>query len=308
MRKKFIKKTYENKIYIFFTYQLHNGYVPIIEWIKLTYYSILLRIKRLLRMCKRISTYLMRYLIIGISVIVFESVIIPLGIYLKKYEVWTDGIWDLRNFVLTSIIISIVVSVSSIEIKRSKELRKQYIAYESFKYESTSFVVALCKIENVIFNLDIFQNEKNFEKFYQILQNGLKNDFLEEKHSLIVESDLLYSTKELPRSVVTIIYFEQYLRKLDRIKEIFLLSDFEGRIEDAVSQIEYIYDEIQAERLLIEKQEDNYSGEQLLKFVDCISRAIYPAIVYVRDPWWWDEKLNKKMTEIINEKGGFKLS
>lgn len=295
-----LREFMKHKIYIHFNYQLHNGYVPFGAWIKLTYYSMLLLIRRFLRMCKRIVMYLNRYLPIIVCVIIFELVIIPLGIDLGKYNSWIDGFWDLRNFMLTSIVISIVVGILNIETKRHKELRKQYSVYESFKYDSTNFIVSLCKVADVFFAWDVFQTEKNFQTFYEELQNIMKRDFSVVKHSIIVDSNLLYSTKKLPRTVVIIIYFEQYLRKLDKISEALLSHDFEGRIEHAVEQVDYIYNELQAERLLIEKQKDNYSDMQLLKFIDSISRAIYPAVADVRNPWRWDTKINTKMSEIIN--------
>ena len=62
--------------------------------------------------------------------------------------------------------------------------------------------------------------------------------------------------------------------------------------------IDYIYNEVLAEMLLIEKK-DNYSDVQLLRFIDVISRCIYPAIADIRRPWRWDIKINIKMRDIL---------
>lgn len=75
--------------------------------------------------------------------------------------------------------------------------------------------------------------------------------------------------------------------------------EFEGIIEHCIEQIDYIYNEVLAEMLLIEETKDNYSDVQLLRFIDVISRCIYPAIADIRRPWRWDIKINIKMRDIL---------
>lgn len=58
---------------------------------------------------------------------------------------------------------------------------------------------------------------------------------------------------------------------------------------------EGIHNELQMERLLIEEQKSCYTDIQLLKFVDGISRVIYPAIADLRHPWRWDIGKNNKI-------------
>jgi len=108
------------------------------------------------------------------------------------------------------------------------------------------------------------------------------------------------ANKKLPREVVIKIYFEQYFRALNNVNNALLTNQFIGPVEHAIEQIDYIYNELQAERLLIEEQAAGYTDKQLLKFIDAVSRGIYPAVADLRHPWRWDIKRNDKMTQIIN--------
>ena len=74
-----------------------------------------------------------------------------------------------------------------------------------------------------------------------------------------------------------------------------LTNEFIGPIEHAIEQIDSIHNELQMERLLIEEQKSCYTDIQLLKFVDGISRVIYPAIADLRHPWRWDIGKNNKI-------------
>lgn len=66
-------------------------------------------------------------------------------------------------------------------------------------------------------------------------------------------------------------------------------------ILSSIEQIDSIHNELQMERLLIEEQKSCYTDIQLLKFVDGISRVIYPAIADLRHPWRWDIGKNNKI-------------
>lgn len=124
--------------------------------------------------------------------------------------------------------------------------------------------------------------------------------FPEIQNEIIEDDYLLYSTKKIPREVVIKIYFKQYLRELDNVNNLLYAENFIGPMEHAVEQINYIYNELQAEECVVEEQASNYTDIQLLKFVDVISRCIYPAVKDLRHPWRWDFKIREKMCQIIN--------
>ena len=107
--------------------------------IELNVLRVYLMLKRILRFGKRIIWYMKDIIPIIMCGIIFELIVIPIGLFLNKYKSWIDGIWDLRTFLLTSVLIAIVLKIYSSESERHKSLTKQYEVYESFKYASQRF-------------------------------------------------------------------------------------------------------------------------------------------------------------------------
>lgn len=285
---------------VHFKYQLYDCYVPLKTYVKLEIQCFYLRIRRFLRFCKRCLTYLKKYILIVLCVVIFEAIIIPFGICLGKYQSWIDGFWDLRNFMLTSIMIAILMGILSLESKRHKDLITQYMVYKSFEDASERFIGAMCSVVGIKVHQDIFLSEKDFDDFYEKIVKESKKHLPIIKNSTIVDKHLLYSTKEFPRKVAIKIYFEQYVRALNNVNNALLLFQFIGPVDHAIEQINYIYNEIQAEQIIMEEQGDGYTDIHLLKFVNSVSRSIYPAVADLRHPWRWDIKINDKITQIIN--------
>ena len=176
-----------------------------------------------------------------------------------------------------------------------KVLLKQYETYERLKYKSEQFVCSLCEVANFQSDMNIFLSEKNFDMFYQKLIEYMEQDLPKIQQKVISDIFLNYSTKELSRELAIKMYFEQYSRALNNVNYALLTNEFIGPIEHAIEQIDSIHNELQMERLLIEEQKSCYTDIQLLKFVDGISRVIYPAIADLRHPWRWDIGKNNKI-------------
>lgn len=269
-------------------------YEPFKNCIELIIQKFQLRVRRTLRFGKRLVVYLKKYIPIILCVTLFEVIIIPIGIQLEKYESWIDGFWDLRNFMLTSLMIATVIGIIDSESKRHKVLLKQYETYERFKCNSEQFVCSLCEVANFQSDMNIFLSEKNFDMFYQKLIEYMEQDLPKIQQKVISDIFLNYSTKELSRELAIKMYFEQYSRALNNVNYALLTNEFIAPIEHAIEQIDSIHNELQMERLLIEEQKSCYTDIQLLKFVDGISRVIYPAIADLRHPWRWDIGKNNK--------------
>ena len=282
-----------------FHYQLYDGYISFGLWIQLIWQSVLLVIRRILRFFKRIIMYLKTYIPILICIVLFEFAIIPIGINLKKYDSWMDGFWDLRLFMLTSILISMVVGIFSSETKRHKELLEQYSTYESFKFASEKFIFSLGCIADFKIEIDLFLSEEKFDDFYTQLKEKMKEPLPQIKNKVVKDKHLLYSTEKIPRIMAIKIYFEQYYRALNNTNNSLLTHKYIGDIKHALNQIDCIFNELKAEYLFIEEQKEGYTDIQLLKFIDSLSRAIYPAIADIRKPWRWDIRINKKIYTII---------
>ena len=277
-----------------FHYQLYDGYISFGLWIQLIWQSVLLVIRRILRFFKRIIMYLKTYIPILICIVLFEF-----AINLKKYDSWMDGFWDLRLFMLTSILISMVVGIFSSETKRHKELLEQYSTYESFKFASEKFIFSLGCIADFMIEIDLFLSEEKFDDFYTQLKEKMKESLPQIKNKVVKDKHLLYSTEKILRIMAIKIYFEQYYRALDNTNNSLLTHKYIGDIKHALNQIDYIFNELKAEYLFIEEQKEGYTDIQLLKFIDSLSRAIYPAIADIRKPWRWDIRINKRIYTII---------
>ena len=240
-------------------------YEPFKNCIELIIQKFQLRVRRTLRFGKRLVVYLKKYIPIILCVTLFEVIIIPIGIQLEKYESWIDGFWDLRNFMLTSLMIATVIGIIDSESKRHKVLLKQYETYERFKYNSEQFVCSLCEVANFQSDMNIFLSEKNFDMFYQKLIEYMEQDLPKIQQKVISNIFLNYSTKELSRELAIKMYFEQYSRALNNVNYALLTNEFIGPIEHAIEQIDSIHNELQMERLLIEEQKSCYTDIQLLK-------------------------------------------
>ena len=214
-----------------------------------------------------------KYIPIILCVTLFEVIIIPIGIQLEKYESWIDGFWDLRNFMLTSLMIATVIGIIDSESKRHKVLLKQYETYERFKYNSEQFVCSLCEVANFQSDMNIFLSEKNFDMFYQKLIEYMEQDLPKIQQKVISNIFLNYSTKELSRELAIKMYFEQYSRALNNVNYALLTNEFIGPIEHAIEQIDSIHNELQMERLLIEEQKSCYT-DIIIQYFEIYKKAI----------------------------------
>lgn len=119
------------------------------------------------------------------------------------------------------------------------------------------------------------------------------------KNKVVKDKYLLCSTEKIPRIVVIKIYFEQYYRALDNTNNSLLTHEYIGSIKHALEQMDYIFNKLKAKLLFIEEQKECFTDIQLLKFIDSLSRVIYPSIADIRRPWRWDVRINNRIYTII---------
>lgn len=287
-----------------FKFQLHEGKVSFFTWLTLCFQVMLLVIVRFLRFCKRIVVYLKRYIPIFFCIVLFEAIIIPVGLHLGKYKSWVDGIWDLRNFFFTAILISVVSGILQEEHKRNKELRKQFEAYKLFMHESEQFIDRLCLLLGVEYHNDRFLKEDHYQEFLSCVYDRI-HECAKQPGRKIIELPVvqnphfMYSTAQVKPDTYVKIVFDRYLRAIDILNQNILQSSFIGTIDHAISQLDTIYEEVQMELIQIESDTDIYTENQLLRFTECICRCIYPAIADIRRPWRWDIEINNAMGKLL---------
>lgn len=289
-----------------FKFQLHEGKVSFFTWLTLCFQALMLLIIRFLRFSKRILVYLKRYIPIFFCIILFESIIIPIGLHLGKYDTWLDGIWDLRSFFFTAILISVVSGILQEETKRHKELKKQFQAYKLFMFESEQFIDRLCLLLGVESAYDTFMKESNLDEFLPHVYSKIEycrinsNRKLEEL-PVVQNPHFIYSTPDVkPKTYVKII-FKRYLRAIENLRQNIQQSNFIGTIEHAISQLDYIFENVHKEMIQIESNSEDYSEVQLLLFTESICRCIYPAVADIRRPWRWDIEINSAMGKLLKK-------
>lgn len=288
-----------------FKFQLHEGNVSFFTYFALSFQAMRLLTIRFLRFCKRILVYLKRYVLVVFCIALFEAVVIPVGIQLGKYDSWVDGIWDLRNFFFTAILISVVSGVFLEERKRNKELRKQFEAYKLFMLESEQFVDRLCLLLGVEHQNNYFLKEECFQEFLTCIYARIRECTQPGRKVIelpaVQDSYFIYSTSQIKPDIYVKIIFNRYLRAIDVLSQNILQSSFIGTNDQAISRLDYVYEGIQKELIQIESDDQSYTECQLLRFTECICRCIYPAIASVRRPWRWDIKINITMDKLLEK-------
>ncbi len=111
-------------------------------------------IRRILRNCKRLIIEITKYWYIVIAVMGISIIIILLGLYFNVYTSWRRGLWDLRTFLMSSIVIVIFNNVIKSEADRHKKLIVQHSKYTNFIYEETKFINSLLSIFGFYCNID----------------------------------------------------------------------------------------------------------------------------------------------------------
>lgn len=289
-----------------FKFQLHEGKVPFFTWLTLCFRAMMLLVIRFLRLSMRILIYLKRYIPIFFCIIIFESIIIPIGIHLGKYKTWVDGIWDLRSFFFTAILISVVSGILQEEIKRHKNLTKQFQAYKQFMLESEQFVDSLCILLEIGYRGSLFLDEEQYREFrlcaYSKIRECTQNGSRKIKNlPVVINRHFIYSTPQVKPDTYVKIVFDRYLKSIDNLHQSIIQTSFIGTMDHAIRQLEYIYQGVKKELILVETDGDNYTEFQLLRFTECICRGIYPAIADIRRPWRWDIDINSAMDKLLKK-------
>ncbi len=290
-----------------FEFQLHEGNPSFVAAIRLHLLALKLNAIRILRFGKRMAIYAKKYIPIFCCIVAFELIIIPFGMHLEKYQSWIDGVWDLRMFFFTSILISFVGGILHEEHNRHNNLVKQFAAYKSFMFESECFLHRLCWLTESEYDKDIFLNEEEHDAFRCWIcseidsKSSFSNRQIQELQAR-PNSWELYSMPEVKPLPYIKIVFDCYLRTIDSLQRVIDNYSFIGTIDHLKEQLTSIYEHINEELIIIETTGDNYTEVQLLKFIELSSRCIYPAVADIRRPWRWDVEINKTMQVLLNKK------
>lgn len=223
--------------------------------------------------------------------IMFSSLIIPLGLSIDKYKTWYDGLWDLRTFILTSILIVFVNTNISEEKARNEALQKQYFTYHSFMFDTEKYIEDLLDAVGCSCHVSsIFLTENKLELFQRELAELPCSEFALNNYNHIGINLVSLNKKQLNY----LLNLQNYVNTTDKLE--FNKDSFRKWILKAINTIEN-------ENLKIRNNESHYQPDDIKKFInESLIDYIY-IIADLRRPWRWDHRRNMKIREKLFYKG-----
>lgn len=199
------------------------------------------------------------------------SVIIYLGIGLNEYVNFLAGLWDLKDILITNVILIFFVTTYNSEKLRHDSLNIQFGVYYSLMVEAEHYIRDLLKILDYSFSNSIYIDEDNYDIFrcqiYE-LSNNIK---------------LTYSNEELKK---LLLYMnKKFVKKLN-----FMLKNTEKFIGvDPTIIYNVIFEKLDEEIYNLENMNISHMNSQFLKkYILSISGILYLLIANYRRPWRWD--------------------
>lgn len=291
------------KLFIHFRFQRHESMVPLKIWSKILYCITILRLKRLKRMLLRGLHHALKYVLVVPVVMALYLGMVWMGVTSKNYCTWSVGMWELKEFALSSIAIPIITGVSITEIQRHRNLNNQFGVYHELMYDAQKFIVSLCETMGIVLEYDIctpylnmFYSWERFNDFQREIKEKEKNLGKEQENC---GETIELSSREVPRYIGYVICFDQFLNVLHSLREILMTYTFVGPIDDALRLIDCACSRTQKEKTIIEYYKIDYSDKEMVKFIDDIASDLMNIIIDIRHPWRWDVELNNRIKDLI---------
>lgn len=162
--------------------------------------NIKLKSKRIFRLAKRIIMNNYQVLYVILCLCVFMSITIPIGIYTQKYNNIFDGIWDFRGTIFSTIIISFFINTTNTEMKRHRDLKKQYDLYYCISCKIEWLIDKLLGIIGYTSSGYIFIDEDNMNYFLKQI-NRIKVDDCSMDYSTDSKNQIINGIKELIQGI-----------------------------------------------------------------------------------------------------------
>ncbi len=250
--------------------------------------------KKMLLICKRAKRFIKRVLkyninllwILGI-VAIFMVILIPIGINAGKYDSIFDGIWDFRNTILTTFVISFFANTITAEKQRHNTLQKQYYIYYAMEVYTEILVGDLLRTIGYTCDSSIFIDEEN--KYYFIEQ--LKE--IKEESTLYIPRDM--EKKEYITSLIQN-YINEISNEINKIDRHDVIGIGEYNPKDLLKSF---YDDIFNMR---HREELEINAKFIKSYIEKVIDRATSLIAEYRRPWRWDVEIDKKMRKLLKEK------
>lgn len=273
-----IKIDHENKVSFYGGLELQK------EFIKL-------KIIRFQRFLKRSFHSSMPIVISIVCSFLFLLIIIPIGLNYGKYSSVIDGIWDMKSFYLTSIIITSITSITSSEKKHHEMLIKQrsiYTDFLSIANDCSKFlysdILAIEELDDSYGMYDIpYESNERWKSLYTYvikLEKQRKNQY---------SSNVDYGT--FKKTII------DYATRLNDFKSFFNENNIVGF---TTHEYEYLKDAVHLLTVItnIDIKNEQYMFIVAKQHLEIFWRLEY-AVASLRRPWTWDLSYDKKINKMI---------
>lgn len=289
MKSKCIFRETFKKLKIIVRYEKVFYRINIVDGIAILWQLVFLLVIRGSRLLKRVLLRSLNIIAVIICGILFGVLIIPLGISMEKYNTWCDGVWDLRTFILTSILIVFVNDNFSEERSRNQVLQKQYITYQFFMFDTEAYIKDLLDVFGYVCgNSSIFLTNDKRELFERELTELFCLDFVVDYD---IKEKLVCINKKQINSLSNLLGYANTTDKLECDKE------------SLRKDILYAINEIESQNLKILNHENYYGFNNVKKFIhDSLQYHNY-IIGRLRVPWRWDHDRDMNIRKRLYYKG-----
>ncbi|MBS4212854.1 hypothetical protein [Neobacillus rhizophilus] len=254
--------------------------------------------RRILRGLNRVLFRSRNLIIVSVCAVIFSLVIIPIGLMMEKYKTWYDALWDLRTFFFTSIFIVFVTTNVNEEKRRREGLRKQFEIYSGYSFYAEWYLNRLVQLVGIPSSEKIFLTDrdlKNFQKAVSEIHQASEFAFsgLDNKRYKSLHVYLIAIHKKQLSHLSDVLYFINSANS----------DSLEMHRDQARRWILSGIDIIEEEILLIENLHDNYTPQDLIRFVqNSLTHNLY-IIAELRRPWRWDHQRNMEIRKKLTSNG-----
>lgn len=147
MLKVVYNKVKDKKVKCKYGYGTYTTYIVRLETkLKIEKYKLILKGRRLKRIGKRLCSYLKDIILVIIILILYSLTVYIIGKHNidKEYYSIIDMLWEIKDTILTSIILTYFINANSLEKKRSENLLNRYFYYTEFMYSFQQIIVEIC--------------------------------------------------------------------------------------------------------------------------------------------------------------------
>ncbi|MDN0033325.1 hypothetical protein QVN85_10455 [Oscillibacter valericigenes] len=264
--------------------------VPALIGLKIWQDEIWLFTRRLLRAAKRYLKYGKSVVISMIVSAFFIFAFYKIGTPTGKYNSILDPIWEMKVFIMSTIVLVYSNTLCSKEQERHSALKAQYRKNYIYEYEIEQCLHDLCELICISFHFRVFLSESHVAKFESII-HGMSDDYT----PLLKKED--QKVREILNNLdAAVTLISEYLTPSALVNS----CDYD-ELSDAIFDIRKF---IREERLNM-NNDNTINVSTIVALMQSIINTCYHSIAILRRPWRAqnDFRKNQEIRELLHEHG-----